>query len=110
MGSYSTPYSTASGLKGPAMQVALAHVGTHIADIRSTTPGIQTLPLYGAEFRAWQTSVLNAVAVKAKTLTLPGGYIIYSRSWPDSDLGRNANGGISGFLVNWAGITNPPKP
>jgi hypothetical protein len=97
-------------LKGPAMQVALSHVGTHIADIRSTTPAIQTLALYGAEFRAWQTSVLNAVAVKAKALTLPGGFVIYSQSWPDSGLGGNANNGISGFLANWAGITNPPKP
>lgn len=97
-------------LKGPAMQVALAHVGTHIADIRSATPALQTLPFYGAEFRAWQTSVLNAVAVKAKALTLPGAYVIYSHSWPHSDLDRSANSGISGFLVNWAGIANPPKP
>lgn len=97
-------------LKGPAMEVAISHIGTHIADIRSTTPGLQNLALYGAEFRAWQTSVLNAVAVKVKTLTLPGGYIIYSHSWPSTDLGRNANSGISGFLTNWAGITNPPKP
>ena len=96
--------------KGPAMQLALSHVGTHIADIRSTTPGIQNLTLYGAEFRAWQTSVLNAIVVKTNTLTLPGGYIIYSQSWPSSDLGRNANGGISGFLANWVGVTNPPKP
>jgi len=97
-------------LKGPAMQVALCHVGTHIADIRSTATGIQNLSLCGAEFRAWQTSVLNAVAVKVKTLTLPGGYMIYSRSWSDSDLGMNANRAISGFLANWASITNPPNP
>jgi len=97
-------------LKGPAMEVALSHVGTHIADIRSTATGIQNLSLYGAEFRAWQTSVLSAVAVKAKTLTLPGGYTIYSQSWSNADLGKNANSGISGFLASWANITNPPKP
>jgi len=87
-------------LKGPALQVALSHVGTHIADIRSASLGISNLILYGAEFRAWQTSVVNAVAVKAKTLTLPGGFVIYSQSWSNSDLGKNANGGISGFLEN----------
>jgi len=97
-------------LKGPAMQVALSHIGTHIADMRSTTIEFQNLSLHAAEFRAWQTSVLNAVAVKVKTLTLPGGYMIYSQSWSNSDLGMNANGGISGFLANWASITNPPKP
>lgn len=96
-------------LKGTAMTVALSHVGTHIADIRSTTVGISTLPLYAAEFRAWQTSVLSAVVVKAKALTLPGGTLIYSQSWPKSNLWKNANGGISLFLANWASITNPAK-
>jgi hypothetical protein len=96
-------------LKGPAMEIALSHVGTHIADLRGTSLGISNLLLFGAEFRAWQTSVLSAVAVKAKTLTLPGGSMIYSQSWSNSDLGNNANGGISGFLENWANITNPPK-
>jgi hypothetical protein len=95
-------------LKGPAMQVALSHVGTHIADIRSVKPEICDLPLYGAEFRAWQTSVLSAVAARVKALVLPGGYVIYSQSWADSDVGRNANSGIAEFLSNWAGITNPP--
>jgi hypothetical protein len=78
-----------------------------------TKNGLQVdsiLPLYGAEFRAWQTSVLNALAAKVKTLTLPGGYVVYSQSWSNSDLGKNANDAISRFLANWANITNPPKP
>jgi hypothetical protein len=28
----------------------------------------------------------------------------------NAELGKNANGGISGFLANWANITNPSKP
>jgi hypothetical protein len=97
-------------LKGPATDVALSHAGTHIADIRSTQIGISNLILYGAEFRAWQTTVLNAIASKVKVLMLPGGYIIYSQSWSKSDLTKNAYAGISGFLENWSNITNPPKP
>jgi hypothetical protein len=97
-------------VKGPAMEIALSHVGTHIADIRNPSIGIQNLPVYGAEFRAFQTSVLSAVATKVKALTLPGGYVIYNQSWPTSDLGKNANNGISGFLANWANIANSPKP
>ena len=96
-------------LKGPTLQIAISHVGTHIADIRSGVSGLQSLSFFGAEFRAWQTSLLNAIAVDARTLTLPGGYAIYDQSWPNSDLGKNANTGIAGFLVNWVGITNPPK-
>jgi hypothetical protein len=97
-------------LKGPALEVALSHVGTHIADIRSTQLGISNLVAYAAEFRAWQTSVLSAIAAKAKTLTLPGGHVIYSQSWASSDLGKEVNGAISAFLANWANITNPPRP
>jgi hypothetical protein len=93
-------------LKGPAMQIALAHIGTHIADIRSKDTGIQDLSLYGAEFRAWQTSVLMAAGRKVKSLMLPDGYTIYSKSWPNSELGMNANAGISGYLATWAGIEN----
>ncbi|HZV59762.1 MAG TPA: hypothetical protein VFF42_05435 [Candidatus Eremiobacteraceae bacterium] len=94
-------------LKGPLMEIAMSHAGTHIADIRSTA--FPNLPLFGLEFRAWQTVVVSAIAGKVKVLVLPGGYAIYSRTWSNPDLGKNANGGISGFLTNWAG-TNPPKP
>lgn len=97
-------------LKGPAMDIALAHVGTHIADIRGAQSGIPKLPFYGAELRAWQTAVLSAAAAKIKSLTLPGGYLIYSRSWSSSELGKSANGGISEFLLTWAKITNPQQP
>jgi hypothetical protein len=97
-------------LKGPALEIATSHVGTHIADIRSPQIEISNLILYGAEFRALQTSILSAMSARVKTLTLPGGYTIYSQSWPNTDLGKNAYDGISGFLANWASLTNPPKP
>jgi len=74
-------------LKGPALELAMSHVGTHVADIRSPQTEISNLIAYGAEFRAWQTSVLSAVAGKVKSLTLPGGYVIYNQSWTNSDLG-----------------------
>lgn len=97
-------------LKGPELQIAISHVGTHIADFRSPQVGISNLIFYGAEFRALQTTILYAAATKIKTLTLPGGYVIYSQSWSDSDLGKNAYDGITGFLLNWVNITNPPRP
>jgi hypothetical protein len=51
-------------LKGPAMEIAMSHAGTHIADIRSTASGTQNVPFYGMEFHGWQTVVLSAIAVK----------------------------------------------
>ena len=97
-------------LKGTAMEIAMSHAGTHLADIRSTAPRIADLPFYGVEFRAWQTAVVSAIAGKVKTLVLPGSYVIYSQSWSNPDIVKNVNGGISGFLANWASITNPPRP
>jgi len=91
------------------MEIALAHVGTHIADLRKPPAGTANLSFYGIEFRAWQTSLVNAIAAKTKFLTLPGGYTIYSQSWSSSDLNKNAIPAFAGHLANWVGLTNPPK-
>lgn len=91
-------------LKKAEMSIALAHIGSHIAEMRD--PAIQSLKpdAYGLEFRAWQTTALSAIANNSKTLILPGGYLIYSRFWPSSDLSKNANAGIASYLANQAGI------
>ncbi|HWT88632.1 MAG TPA: hypothetical protein VN454_07490 [Candidatus Angelobacter sp.] len=97
-------------LKGPALEVAMSHMGAHISDLRSTSAAIQGASLYGFEFRAWQTSAVSALASKTKALVLPGGYVIFSQSWSNPELVKNINGGVASFLANWAGISNPPKP
>lgn len=96
-------------LKGSAMQFGMIHTGSHIADIRNSAKEIRDVSLYGSEFRAWQASVLEAISLKANTLTLPGGFLVFDRSWPNSDLGKNVNAGIAAFLENWASLTNPPN-
>ena len=96
-------------LKGVAMQIALAHIGTHIADLRSASLPIATLPPYGSEFRALQTSLLSAPTFKVKALTLSGGYQLFSQSWSETELGKNANDAIFGFLENWASLKSLSK-
>ncbi|HLZ12738.1 MAG TPA: hypothetical protein VKP58_09140 [Candidatus Acidoferrum sp.] len=97
-------------LKGPGLEVAMSHMGAHIADLRNTASGIPNLQLYGLEFRAWQTAAVSALAAKTKSLILPGGYVIFNKSWPNPELVKNINGGVSSFLLNWTAIANPPKP
>ncbi len=97
-------------LKGPALDVALAHVGTHIADIRSTTSSIANQPFYAAEFHACQTSIMSALGLKLKALEFGGGYVIYSQSWSSADMGKNAYAGIAGYLANWVGVRYPTNP
>lgn len=94
-------------LKGKAMSIAIAHIGTHIADIRSPGAPTRALPFYGAEFRAWQTAILSAAAAGVNVLSLPGGITIYSHSWPNSELAKDGNAGISAFLTNWVGLASP---
>jgi hypothetical protein len=97
-------------LTGVAMQIALAHIGTHIADLRSgSNPGSAWSP-YGGEFHALQTSLLGAPAFKVKALTLPGGYVLYSQSWTEPEIGKNANDAIAGFLEHWVNVMNLSKP
>src|SRR5579863_1019897 len=93
-------------LKKQEMSIALVHSGAHIAEIRDPAMGSSNLDAYGEEFRAWQITVLSAVGNNTKALVLPGGYLIYSRSWPNSELGQEANAGIAGYVTNEAGITH----
>lgn len=89
-------------LKGDALSRAITHAGMHIFDIRSSQPGGGDRTLYNLEFRAWQTTVLTAVAFQQKTLTVPGGYVIWNSAWAAADRNKIVNEGITGFLKEWA--------
>jgi hypothetical protein len=92
-------------LKGDALARAIVHVGVHVADIRD--PQIPTdVSLYKLESRAWQTTVLGAVASGQKTLTLPGGYLGWNAAWPAADRGKIIDETISKFLADWASLND----
>ena len=86
-------------LKGDALARAIAHVGTHIADLRDpgTPPAV-----YSLEYRAWQTTVLGAVAFQQKTLTAPGGYLLWNSGWAAADRNHLMEEAITGLLTDWA--------
>jgi hypothetical protein len=88
-------------LKGPAMSEALAHVGTHIADLREKPNGRSLLKL---EAHAWAATVLAAVDQKDKTLTMPGGYLLWNQAWSDTERQKALPGALSGFLTDWAAL------
>jgi len=91
-------------LKGDALERAIAHVGTHIADLRDQQTAAANATAYALEYRAWQTAVLNAIAFKQKTLTAPGGYLLWNAAWTDSGRSKMVDDAISGFLTNWAAL------
>jgi hypothetical protein len=89
-------------LKGEALARAISHVGTHIADLREPQPAEAGANAYNLEYRAWQTTVLSAVAFQQKTLTLSGGYLVWNSAWPAADRSKMVDDGIASFLTDWA--------
>jgi hypothetical protein len=85
-------------LKGDALTRAISHVGTHIADVRDPQSHAAEADAYQLEYQAWQTTVLSAVASQQKTLTLPGGVLIWNAAWPAADRSKMVDGGIVNFL------------
>jgi hypothetical protein len=88
-------------LKGEALTHAITHIGSHIADLRDPKSPISA---YDLEYRAWQTTVLSAVAGQQKTLTLPGGYLLWNSAWASADRGKMIDEGITAFLADWEAL------
>jgi hypothetical protein len=87
-------------LKGNTLALAIAHMGEHVADIRDAQNSTATL--YTLENRAWVTTALAAIGARAKTLTIPGGYIVWNGAWPPADINKLSSDALSDFLKNEA--------
>ncbi len=88
-------------LKGDSLSKAIAHMGAHIADLRGKTPNVSPRM---AEYQAWQITILSAVATRQKTLTAPGGYVVWNAAWPEAERGKRADDALANFLQNWAAL------
>ncbi len=87
-------------LRGPMMAIAIGYAGTVIADLRDPESVGKIEGSYDLEYYAWQTAALGAIGNRLKTLTLPGGYVIWNSSWPAADQETSLDNGITGFLAN----------
>jgi hypothetical protein len=82
-----------------ALVRAATHMGEHIADIRKP-PTAETLnTLFDMEYQGWATTVLDAVGLRQRTLTLPGGYVIWNSSWPAADQQSSLDHAISDYIL-----------
>jgi hypothetical protein len=88
-------------LKGFSLQEAIVHAGSHIADFRE---GKFTPNLFQLEAQAWQVAFFSSVAVQDKTLTLPGGYIVWNASWPEADRAKMVSDTLETYLSDWVGL------
>ena len=76
-------------LKGTALAIAISYTGSQIADIRSAPSAGRKTDVYDLEDYAWQTAVLTAVANQQKSLTLPGGYLLWNAAWPPAERNKS---------------------
>jgi hypothetical protein len=95
-------------LKGDALTRAISHVGTHIADVRDLKAYVVEANAYQLEYQAWQTTILSAVASRQKTLTLPGGYLVWNSAWPAADRSKMVDEGIASFLRDLGFLKKSP--
>lgn len=85
-------------LKGSALSIAIAYAGTAIADLRDPQKAASYAGSYDFQYYAWQTAALGAIGNRLKTLTLPGGYIVWNKGWTAAEMDSSLDNGINRFL------------
>ena len=85
-------------LQGDAMVRAVAHMGQHVADLRSPEKGFEDAGIYEMEFKALNTTVLSTTGYGQKALILPGGYLLWSAAWPAGEQNSSVTDAIKGYL------------
>jgi hypothetical protein len=88
-------------LKGTALQEAIAHTGTHIADFRE---GKLDGSLFELEENAWKVTFFSAAANRDNSLTLPGGYVTWNIALPQDERANSMTSALVGYLTGWAAL------
>lgn len=87
-----------SRLPDEGLSVALASLGSLVIDFRTPPRDFENPSLYDYEYRAAVSSAVAAMTTGRKSLTLPGGYMIWSSTWPPADFANLLNTTILDFL------------
>ncbi len=77
---------------------AVVFAGENIANLRTPLPDAAGVGLYYLEDRAWMTTILDVIAGRQKTLTLPGGYLIWDSTWSSADATTKAEAAVESFM------------
>jgi hypothetical protein len=82
------------------MNRAIVYAGENVANLRNPLPGANGVPFALLENRAWITTVLDTVASKQTTLTLPGGYVIWNAAWPQAEVNQKLGAATMDYLTH----------
>jgi len=89
-----------SRLEGDAMGRAIIFAGENVANLRNPEPNDTSAGLYDLGAHAWMITILDAFASRQKTLTLPGGYLVWNSAWPQGEMNKKTGDAIDHFLQN----------
>jgi hypothetical protein len=89
-------------LKGRALSEAIVHTGALIADLRGGKSGES---LYELQSTAWQVTILSSIANGEKSMTVPGGTILWESKWSPEERNSNFANGIHAYLTGWSALS-----
>jgi len=84
---------------GDAEGRAIVFAGENVANLRNPLPEDVGAGIFDLETHAWVVTTLDAVGSGQKTMTLPGGYLVWNSAWPHEGLNDKINGAMSDFLT-----------
>jgi len=87
-------------LKGNALSIAISYEGTLITDLREPQKADGRVEAYELEYYAWQSAVLAAIGNRLKTMTAPGGYLLWNAAWTVDERTKSVEEGLRGFLAS----------
>jgi hypothetical protein len=78
----------------------VVYIGSLIADIRNPQSPGSASSVYALESRAWEIAAFSAVPNMIKTVTLPGGYVLWNAAWAPADRGKLLKASLTGYLAD----------
>jgi len=88
-----------SKLFGDAESRAVMFAGEDVADLRNPLPEDVNAPFFDQEEHALGITAMDAFATGQKTLTLPGGYLIWNKAWPTDGISKKVDDAIESFVL-----------
>jgi hypothetical protein len=93
-------------LDGQAQVRAIVHLGQHVYDLKTpTAAGQDATPLFVDEYNAWMMTVASSMGGGQKSLTMPGGYLVWSATWPAAEREGTITDALNGYLTNDAALS-----
>ena len=87
-------------LNGSPTRITVVYIGSLIADIRNPQSPGSASSVYALESRAWEIAAFSAVPNMIKTVTLPGGYVLWNAAWAPADRGKLLKASLTGYLAD----------